>query len=81
MSISMEQMEEVLESFNDHNVERIVSHFEEEGEFLMAAGPGVHTVSDSLAEKRSVRFCGNVLRRCQTSAGRVSKPGSAVTAP
>jgi len=27
MSISMEQMEEVLESFNDHNVERIVSNF------------------------------------------------------
>ena len=42
MSISMEQMEEVLESFNDHNVERIVSYFEEEGEFLMAAGPEPH---------------------------------------
>ena len=42
MSISMEQMEEVLESFSDHNVERIVSHFEEEGEFLMAAGPEPH---------------------------------------
>ena len=31
MSISMEQMEEILESFNDHDVERIVSHFDEEG--------------------------------------------------
>ena len=42
MSISMEQMKEILESFNDHNVERIVSHFEEEGEFLTAAGSEPH---------------------------------------
>ena len=42
MSISMEQMEEILESFNDHNVERIVSYFDEEGEFLTAAGSEPH---------------------------------------
>ena len=42
MGISMEQMEEILEYFNDHNIERIVSHFDKEGEFLTAAGSEPH---------------------------------------
>ena len=39
MSITMARMEEILESFNSHDVDRIVANFDENGEFLMAAGP------------------------------------------
>ena len=39
MSITMARMEEILESFNSHDVDRIVANFDESGEFLMAAGP------------------------------------------
>ena len=42
MSITMVQMEEILESFNAHDVDRIVAKFDENGEFLMAAGPEPH---------------------------------------
>ena len=39
MSLTMARMEEILESFNSHDVDRIVANFDESGEFLMAAGP------------------------------------------
>ena len=39
MSIMTARMEEILESFNAHDVDRIVGNFDENGEFLMAAGP------------------------------------------
>jgi ketosteroid isomerase-like protein len=39
MSITMVRMEGILESFNSHDVECIVANFDENGEFLMAAGP------------------------------------------
>ena len=39
MSITMARMEEILESFNANDVDRIVGNFDEIGEFLMAAGP------------------------------------------
>ena len=42
MSITMARMEEILESFNAHDVDRIVAKFDENGEFLMAAGPEPH---------------------------------------
>ena len=42
MSITMARMEEILESFNAHGVDRIVGNFDENGEFLMAAGPEPH---------------------------------------
>ena len=42
MSITMARMEEILESFNSHDVDRIVANFDESGEFLMAAGPEPH---------------------------------------
>ena len=42
MSIWMAQMEEILESFNAHGVDRIVGNFDENGEFLMAAGPELY---------------------------------------
>ena len=42
MSIWMARMEEILESFNSHDVDRIVANFDENGEFLMAAGPETH---------------------------------------
>ena len=35
----MARMEEILESFNSHDIDRIVANFDESGEFLMAAGP------------------------------------------
>ena len=38
MSITMARMEEILESFNAHDVDRIVANFDESGEFLMAVG-------------------------------------------
>ena len=38
MSITMARMEEILESFNSHGVDRIVANFDESGEFLMGAG-------------------------------------------
>ena len=34
MSITMARMEEILESFNAHGVDRIVGNFDENGEFL-----------------------------------------------
>ena len=42
MSITMARMEEILESFNAHGVDRIVGNFDENGEFLMAAGPELY---------------------------------------
>ena len=42
MSIWMARMEEILGSFNAHSVDRIVGNFDENGEFLMAAGPEPH---------------------------------------
>ena len=42
MSITMARMEEILESFNAHDVDRIGANFDENGEFLMAAGPELH---------------------------------------
>ena len=42
MSITMVQMEEILESFNVRDVDRIVAKFDENGEFLMGAGPEPH---------------------------------------
>ena len=42
MSITMARMEEILESFNAHGVDRIVANFDENGEFLMAAGSEPH---------------------------------------
>ena len=42
MSITMARIEEILESFNAHDVDRIVANFDENGEFLMAAGPEPH---------------------------------------
>ena len=42
MSITMARMEEILESFNAHDVDFIVANFDENGEFLMAAGPEPH---------------------------------------
>ena len=39
MSITMARLDEILESFNSHDVDRIVANFDENGEFLMAAGP------------------------------------------
>ena len=42
MSITMARMEEILDSFNAHDVDLIVANFDENGEFLMAAGPEPH---------------------------------------
>ena len=42
MSITMARMEEMLESFNAHDADRILPKFGENGEFLMAAGPEPH---------------------------------------
>ena len=42
MSITMARMEEILESFNAHGVDRIVGNFGENGEFLMVAGPELY---------------------------------------
>ena len=42
MSIWMARMEEILGSFNSHDVDRIVANFDENGEFFMAAGPEPH---------------------------------------
>ena len=42
MSITMARMEEILESFNAHGVDRIVGNFDENSEFLMAAGPELY---------------------------------------
>ena len=42
MSITMARIEEILESFNSHDVDRIVANFDESGEFLMAAGSEPH---------------------------------------
>ena len=39
MSITIARMDDILESFNSHDVDRIVANFDESGEFLMAAGP------------------------------------------
>ena len=39
MSITIAGMEEILESFNADDVDRIVANFDENCEFLMAAGP------------------------------------------
>ena len=42
MSIWMVRMEEILGSFNSHDVDRIVANFDENGEFFMAAGSEPH---------------------------------------
>ena len=42
MGVTMTQMEEILESFNSHDIDRIVANFHERGEFLMALGPEPH---------------------------------------
>ena len=42
MSITTARMEEILESFNAHDVDLIVANFDENGEFLMAAGPELY---------------------------------------
>ena len=68
MGISMEQMEEILESFNDHNIESIVSYFDKEGEFLTAAGSEPH--GERFVGREGI---GEVLRRCLTPAGRMPK--------
>ncbi len=58
MSITMARIEEILESFNAHDVDRIVSHFDENGEFLMAAGPDPH--GERFVGKKEI---GEVLRQ------------------
>ena len=42
MSITAAWMEEIRESLNSHDVDRIVANFDENGEFFMAAGPEPH---------------------------------------
>ena len=42
MSITMARMDDILESFHSHDVDRIVANFDENGEFLMATGPEPH---------------------------------------
>ncbi len=42
MSITAAWMEEIRESLNSHDVDRIVANFDENDEFFMAAGPEPH---------------------------------------
>ena len=42
MSITMEQLNDILQAFNDHNLDKIMESFADDGEFLLARGGEPH---------------------------------------
>ena len=74
MSITMARMEEILESFNSHDVDRIVANFDENGEFLMATGPEPHG-ERFVGRKGLARYSGNVSQQSPIYGGWMQRRG------
>ncbi|MEE2805038.1 MAG: nuclear transport factor 2 family protein [Pseudomonadota bacterium] len=42
MSVTMEQLNDILQAFNDHDLDKIMDAFADDGEFLLARGTEAH---------------------------------------
>ena len=38
----IEQLDDLCDAFNQHDIERVLAHFAEDGEFLAPAGPEIY---------------------------------------